>query len=152
MNKIFFVLLAGVLLLVGCGDPGPPFEPVATVDEIMHGILDPAADVLWASVGWILTEEGTEEIYPRNQEEWDQVEYAGITIMETGNLLMIGERAMDQEGWMETCRALVDIGKVVVEAALSQDPDEIFRIGGDVYDVCTSCHETYWVDDPTAQF
>lgn len=152
MNKAIFGLLAGAVLLAGCGDPAPPFHPVASVQEIMRGILDPAADVLWASVGTILTEESIEEIYPRNDEEWALVEYAGLTIMETGNLLMIGERAKDHEKWMESCQALVEVGKTVVDAALTQDPEEIFQIGGTVYDVCTSCHQTYWVDGSSAQF
>jgi hypothetical protein len=113
----------------------------------MHAIVDPAADVLWGSVGTIITAEGTEEIYPRSEEEWLVVEYACITLMESGNLLMIGERAVDQGDWMLMSQAMVDAGKTALDAARSRDPERIFAIGGDVYASCTACHEQYWVEE-----
>ena len=105
------------LLLSGCGNgsgaesgpkPGPPFKAVATVAEIMHDVVYPNADEVWESVGTIITMEGTEEIYPRSEDQWIAVEGSATTLMEAGNLLMMEGRAKDAERWMERARALVD--------------------------------------------
>jgi len=145
MRSIVLVLLT-VSVLAGCGPSPPPFKPVLTINEIMTGIVDPAADVLWASVGTIITLEGREEIYPRNEEEWRVVTNATMTMMEAGNLLMIGERAVDDDEWMRMAQDFVDIGKRAMEAAASHEPQRVFDIGGEVYAACSACHERYWIE------
>ncbi len=149
MRTIVLVVLLSVML-AGCGPSPPPFKPVLTVDEIMHGIVDPAADVLWASVGTIITVEGREEIYPRSEEEWTVVTNATMMLMEAGNLLMIGDRAIDDEEWMRMAGDFVDVGKLAMEATASHDPQRVFDIGGEVYAACTACHERYWVEDASS--
>ena len=42
----------------------PPFQPVSTVDQLMHDVVYPHAQEVWKSVGTIVTIEGTEEIRP----------------------------------------------------------------------------------------
>src|SRR5688572_22232492 len=39
----------------------PPFHNVANVKQVMNWIIEPNADVLWDSVGTIITEQGREE-------------------------------------------------------------------------------------------
>lgn len=149
----------GLLVLAGaCTPPAPepslpPFAPMATTAELMHAVVDPAADVLWASVGSIVTVEGTEDFFPRSEEEWVVIENAAVVLMESGNLLMIGDRAPDQDRWMTMSRNLIDAGKLALTAAQSRNPDEIFRIGGDVYAACDGCHQLYWVEgaDPDGE-
>jgi hypothetical protein len=119
---------------------------MATTSELMHAVVDPAADVLWASVGSIVTKEGVEDFFPRTEDEWMRIENAAVVLMESGNLLMIGDRAEDQQEWMTMARGLVDVGKLALDAARSRNPDEIFRIGGDVYAACEGCHQRYWVE------
>jgi hypothetical protein len=142
-------------LLVGsCAQPAPeppPFKPIATTIELMRSVVDPAADVLWGSVGSIVTAEGTEDFFPRSEEEWIVVENACVVLMESGNLLMIGDRARDRGDWMTHAQGLVDAGRLALDAARSRNPDQIFAIGGEVYASCDSCHQKYWVEgtDPT---
>ena len=85
----------------------PPFKPVANVQQLMHDVVYPNADLVWESVGTIISYEGTEEIYPRNDEEWAAVQSSAVILTEAGNLLMIGSRAKDTEVWMERAQALV---------------------------------------------
>ena len=142
-------LLLGALAATACQPPAPPpppFKPIATTAELMHAVVDPSADVLWASVGSIVTTEGIEDFYPRTEEEWIKIENAATVLMESGNLLMIGERAQDQAGWMTLSQGLIDAGKLALTAAQSRNPDEIFRIGGEVYAACDACHQQYWVE------
>jgi hypothetical protein len=139
--------LTGALSLAACAPPPPPlppFKPMATTPELMLAVVDPAADVLWASVGSVVTAEGVEDFFPRTEEEWIRIENAAVTLMESGNLLMIGDRAQDQAQWMTLSQGLVDAGKLALTAAQSRNPDEIFRIGGDVFAACDGCHQIYW--------
>lgn len=153
MRRISLLALTAFLMAAGCRQAPreppstpPPFKPAASVLELMTSVVDPSADVLWASVGTIMTEDGVEEIFPRTEEEWVAIENACVVLMESGNLLMIGDRAVDNGAWMENAQALVDAGQLALEAARARDPDEIFAIGGEVYAVCDSCHQSYWVE------
>lgn len=149
MRPILFAGGACVLLLIGCGQPPaepPPFQPIATTKELMHAVVDPAADVLWGSVGSIVTAEGTDDFFPRTDEEWIAVENACFVLMESGNLLMIGDRAQDSGEWMRLSRGLVEAGQLALAAARSRNADRIFMIGGEVYAACDGCHQRYWVE------
>ncbi len=143
-----FLLSIGLLSAVGCGgDPGPPFEARATVKELMVSVVDPAADVLWDSVGTVISEEGVDEWYPKTDEEWATVRNAAVTIMESGNLLMMEGRARDQGAWMDLSRAMIDAGAAALEAAAAKNPDAVFAVGETVYVACDRCHGLYWIDD-----
>src|SRR5688572_14643450 len=136
------------LVFAACAQPPepPPFKPMATTLELMKSVVDPAADVLWGSVGSIVTAEGTDDFFPRSEEEWIVIENACVVLMESGNLLMIGDRVKDRDQWMELSSSLVDAGKLALDAARSRNPDRIFEIGGEVYAACDNCHQKYWIE------
>lgn len=145
-DKVVLALTLG--LAAACGEPsGPPFKPMADVKGVMVSIVDPAADVLWDSVGTVISEEGVDEWYPETDEEWATVRNAAVVITEAGNLLMIGERARDNELWMEMSRGLIDAGAAAVAAADTRNPDEVFAVGETIYRACDQCHGHYWIDD-----
>lgn len=127
-------------------DPPPPpvdFRPAGDVKQLMNSILDPSADVIWESVGTIVTEAGTEEIVPSNDEEWANVRNHGVMLAEAGNLLMIGSRARDQGEWTRYSHALTEAGQVVMKAAEAKNRDALFEAGGQLYTVCLACHQHY---------
>ena len=143
-----FVCVVPLLVLFACGEPeGPPFKPMVDVKRLMVSIVDPAADVLWDSVGTVISEEGVDEWYPKTDEEWAAVENSAIVLMESGNLLMIGERARDQTAWMQMSRQMIDAAAEALAAAESKDPDAVFAVGETVYFACDRCHGLYWIDD-----
>jgi hypothetical protein len=148
MLKVFLALPLACPVLFACSDAaGPPFKPVASVKELMVSIVDPAADVVWDSVGTVISEEGVDEWYPKTEEEWAKVRNSAVVIMESGNLLMIGDRARDKLVWMELSQALVDAGAAAVKAADSRDPEAVFAVGETIYVACDRCHNLYWVGD-----
>ena len=150
MSNALLVAVVAVPLfaLFACGEPeGPPFKPMVDVKQLMVSIVDPAADVLWDSVGTIISEEGVDEWYPKTDEEWAAVENSAIVLMESGNLLMIGDRARDQQAWMQMSRQMIDAAAEALAAARSKDPDAVFAVGETVYFACDRCHGLYWIDD-----
>lgn len=144
-TTLVMVVSAGTILVSGCNRP-PPYKPVADVKQVMRSVTDPAADVVWGSVGTIVTAQGTEERFPKTDEEWDAVLNGALAMTESGNLLMMGIRAKDTGDWMKLSQALIDVGVRTIKAAEAKDKDAIFLLGGEIYDVCTACHQTYAVD------
>lgn len=111
----------------------------------MNAMIDPAADVIWGAVGTIVSAEGTEERAPKTDEEWAAVLNSALVVSESGNLLMMSPRAKDAGEWMKQSQALIDVGLLAVKAAQARDKDAVFTVGGDIYNVCASCHQTYMV-------
>jgi hypothetical protein len=138
-------------LLAACGAPPAeqteqaeqPFAAVADMPELMLTVVEPAAEYYWDAVGWIDDASGTTEIQPRTDEEWEAVRNAAFVIAESGNLLMMGDRALPEAGWIPMSRALVDVGRLAIRAAESRDPLEVFNAGAEVYYVCTNCHAAF---------
>ena len=131
-------------VLVGCGQPAPPYKPVADVKQLMQGIVDPSADVVWESVATIYTQAGIEERRPRNEEEWANVRNHAMMLTEAGNLLMMPSRAKDGDDWMKMSQELIDISAVALRAAEAKSIDGLYDVGGRIDEVCEKCHKKYW--------
>lgn len=145
-----FVALGCALAAFGCAhqppSAEPPFKPVTTVLELMESVIAHAAEVYWESVSVTVDEEGVHERNPQTDEEWETVWAAGLTIAESGNLLMMEPRAVDGGAWMQFAVSLVDAGVEAAAAAEAHDVERVFAAGEQVYNVCTACHLRYMPD------
>ena len=152
MGSKIRVLSVVAALMVACnsGDVGPsspPFTPVADVKQIMEMVIDPAAEVVWESVGFVITADGEQEVLPRNDAEWAVVRNSAMILAESGNLLMIGDRAKGEGPWMIMSRSLIEAGKATLEAVEAKDVDAVFAVGERLYNACETCHVLYWYDE-----
>lgn len=142
MNK--WALTIAVIWLSGCArQTAPPIKAVATLEEVMHGMVIPNAEVVWKNSGTIFTAKGVEERKPKSDDEWLAVEASAITLTEAGNLLMMEGRAKDNGRWMDRARALREAGDSVHKAAKAKDVDALFARGGDLFEACQGCHFDY---------
>lgn len=133
------------LACAGCTVPQstPPYRPVATVDELMEGVVAHAAEVYWESVSTVIDESGINEIFPESDEEWEEVWAAALSLAEAGNLLLMPPRAVPDADWTRFSLALVDAGRVAADAALGRDPEAVLAAGEQVYNACLDCHERF---------
>ncbi|OLC51656.1 MAG: hypothetical protein AUH43_02210 [Acidobacteria bacterium 13_1_40CM_65_14] len=145
MRTIVMLLALGAIVSFGCGGgpQPPPFKPVADVKQLMQGAIDPSADVIWEATGTIISKDGVLERRPKNQAEWDTVRNAAIMLTESGNLLMMSPRAKDGDVWMKRSQEMIDTGVAAWKAAEAKNVDQLFTIGGDVYEACSHCHQEY---------
>jgi hypothetical protein len=144
MRSTLPFLLAGAALTAACGGPPPPpFKVVADNKLLMQSTIDPNASVIWDSVKQIVTKDGTEDIRPRTEEQWADVRHAAVTLAESGNLLMLVPRAKDGDEWMKRAQELITTGEAAIRAADARNADQLFTVGGDIYDACTNCHKKY---------
>ena len=144
--------LLTLLVLGACGaDAGDSadagsFELVADVGQLMNTILEPAADFYWDAVGWIIDENGTLAIAPSSDEEWELVRNAAYVMAESGNLLMMQGRGADDETWGAMSLAMVQVGRLAIEAAEAKNTAAVFDAGAEVYAVCSACHARYAIE------
>ena len=140
------IVLAALLFPAGCAPDASesiPFEAVADGRQLMVSVIEPAAEVYWDAVGVIMDPEGTHEIEPRSDEEWEAVENAAWVLAESGNLLLMEDRAQGREHWTRMSRSMIEVGRRAVDAAVARDPQAVFDMGAEVYFVCTGCHAVY---------
>jgi mono/diheme cytochrome c family protein len=137
---------AAAVVVSACSDGGtqrPPFKPIVDTGTLMESFIEPSADVIWLSVGTIVTAAGEEHIRPKTEEEWTNVRNAAVAVSEAGNLLMMEPRALDADEWMRLSQAMVDTGAEAIKAADAKDPDAMFEAGAQIYAVCSNCHAKY---------
>ncbi len=142
------LILLAAALQSGCGDlPAPPpasaVRPVLSLKQLMEWVIDPAADAVWDSVKTIITEQGTKEIAPQTQEQWDAVRNGAAMLAESSNLLMMHTRARDQGEWIAAASRLAESAAKALRAAGSKDAAGVFAAGGEIYDACSACHRRY---------
>src|SRR5689334_10358225 len=87
------------------------YRPVGDVPDLMAGVVEPAAEVYWDAVGIIVDSAGEHQIAPQTEEDWLAVRAAAYTVAESGNLLMMPERALDQGAWIAMSQSLVEVGQ-----------------------------------------
>lgn len=143
------LMLVPATLLVGCAeatDPMPPFLPAGDVAHTMAHVIEPAADKIWDSSGFVLTEAGEENLAPTTEAGWLEVKHGASVVAEAGNLLMMPSRSQGRDEWIAISRGLVEVGQQAIAAADAQDDDALFDAGAALYGVCLSCHQIYWSD------
>jgi len=117
--------------------------PVASIKQIMNTITNPAAFVVYEAVGTKSTINGVEEIAPQNDEEWAKVAGAAAAVVESGNLLLMSGRAIDNGDWVKMTHDFMDQGRKALKAAEAKDKDGIVEAGGDLNTTCDNCHARY---------
>jgi hypothetical protein len=139
-----------ILLVSSCAQqaeqapaPTPQFRIVTGTHEVMEGLVAPAADTVWKSVGTIVTEKGIEEIRPKDDVEWEIVEHAALGVAEAGNLLLLEGRAVDQEDWVKFTHDMMDKAVEASKIALAKDADQMLVAGSNLYETCVACHMKY---------
>jgi hypothetical protein len=118
----------------------PPFDTTVSVKDLMANMMDPTADVVWESVGTVMTKEGTFERAPQTDEEWNNVKAHAIMLVEAGNLLMLPARSGGNAEWIKLAQDMIAQSKRMIAAAEKHDRQAVFDVGSDLYDRCVNCH------------
>lgn len=140
--------LALIFMIVGCSERPQatmPFQATANVHDLMYWVIEPAADGIWDSAGFVITQDGEQDLQPTTAQGWDQVRNSATLVAESGNLLMMPGYRADEEDWVEYAQGLIRTGLQARAAAQARDADALFEAGGAIYNVCRACHSKYVV-------
>jgi hypothetical protein len=116
---------------------------VATIKQIMNGIVTPNATAVYDSVGTIVSLEGVKEIAPQNDEEWTALGDKAASLVESGNLLLIGDRVLDSGDWVTMTKAFMDAAQTALKAAQAKDTDAVLSASEIINQTCDNCHAKY---------
>ena len=122
----------------------PAIKPVASVKQLMRGIVAPAATVVFESVSTTVSAAGIEEKQPKTDEEWAELGSSAAALVEAGNLLVMGDRAIDRGEWVMMTQALMDAGTEALKAADTKSAEGILAAGEHINTSCDNCHQRYW--------
>jgi hypothetical protein len=148
---------------------GPEYAPTATIKEIMLGIVDPSADVVWGAVTTVMSESGTVETVPKSDAEWATARFGALRLAEASNLLMMPGRTVGHPGeksetpgielepremdaliaknpelWNSHAKALHTVSLEAIQAIDAKDSNTLFEIGEHIERACETCHTNYW--------
>ena len=145
MRMILLLLCAASSPCVLSQTMSPAQQAFTSLDmhQFMMWVIDPAADGVWESVGWISDEKGDREIMPKTDTEWETVRNSAATLAEAINLLALEPRARDQDEWVKSVRAVNQVARRAMRAAISRDAQAVFEAGSDLENACESCHIRY---------
>ena len=145
----------------------PAVDPTVTIQELMAGQVDPAADALWDSVAIIVSAAGVEERRPRTEADWKAVRLQALTLMETTKFLGLQGRRVasqttpqgpgelsppeiqrridaDHDAFVRFAGALGIAAQQALAAIDARDPQRLMDAGGVIDSACEACHLTYW--------
>jgi hypothetical protein len=117
--------------------------PVASVKQIMKGIVGPAANVVFNAVSTTVSSKGTEEKAPQTEAEWETVGNSAAALIESGNLMLIGSRVVDKGDWVKQSQAMMEAGRVALKAVQDKSADQLLASGEAVNMSCDGCHLKY---------
>lgn len=173
-KALLLALLGGAL--AACGNqpvpaaaPANNFRPRASIAEVMESVIVPSADVLWNATAYDISAEGVKDFSPKTDEDWERVEWAGVTLAEGLNALLIPGRRVappgtvsespehelnpeqieailerEPEVWVWFVHALDDTVQEIQEAIRKRDLHALNEAGGALDEVCENCHLHFW--------
>jgi len=146
-------------------------KPIVSVKELMRDMIDPASDYVFDAIGTVDSKDGTVEIQPRTQADWDRLRVGGVMLAEGIYLLKI-PRAFAPPGdennstgpdpeelppaqikakleadpvlWNAKIEALRNVGLEVLDIVKRKDVKELWDAAENLDEACESCHIAYW--------
>ena len=130
MRIALFVAVCMVPALLAQAPP-EPFQPVGTMKQLMVEIIHPASNEILL----VVNRGGPDE-----EREWAAVKRSAMTLAESGNLLIMRNRA---PGWVSDARALTDVGRRAYQAADMRDREALVALTESLDASCTNCHKHF---------
>ncbi len=133
-----------IFCLASCTASEEGDAPQASAKTMMADHVQPTAEVYWNAVQYISDENGSREIVPESEAEWQRTEQAAQKLKKLGEDLKLPEYAANRgSDWKDFAQGLVDAAGQAEQAAKAHSPDKVLEAGGTVYNVCSACHEVY---------
>jgi hypothetical protein len=108
-------------------------RPVATMMDLMLDWVTPVSNAVFDSA--------IEP--PTDDEDWTALARKARLLAESGNLLMMPERARDSGAWLALAREQVESTLAAVRAIEAKDLEGLSKASDAIYDTCTKCHNQY---------
>jgi hypothetical protein len=129
---VFALLFMPALLAQTPSDT--PLQPVATMKQLMLDVIHPASNSVLLAINRV----GPAAVM--NDQEWADVRRGAMTLAESGNLLIMRNRAA---AWVAAAKLMMDAGTAAYKAADAKDVRALAAVGDRIDLSCTTCHKQY---------
>jgi hypothetical protein len=146
-------------------------KPIVSVKELMRDFIDPASDYVFDAIGTVDSKNGTVEIQPRTQADWDRLRVGGTMLAEGVSLLKVprpfappgdennstgpdaeelspaqikAKLEADPVLWNAKIEALRNVGLEVLDIVKRKDVKDLWDAAENLDEACESCHIAYW--------
>ena len=192
-TRVGLVLLSATMAACSSPAPAPPqtinapqgaalwgdVKPVVSVRELMKYMIDPLADNIFNAVSSTVTKQGTVDVEPRTEEDWNKIRVGAISLAEGADLLKIrrpfaapgdeshgaGPDAVelspaeiarkverDPVEWNARIEALRNVALEALDVVKRKDVKELWDVGENLDNACEACHRSYWYPGEGAEF
>ena len=130
--RIAALILAGASAVAQA--PSETSPPAATMKQLMVDLIHPASNEILLTVF---------RGGPKDGKEWAGLRRSALTLAESGTLLTMWGRALDQGDWQKDAKLLADAGAAVYKAAQAKDAKALAAVAERLDASCTACHRQY---------
>lgn len=144
--SLLMFVAGGVLFFIGARNltrTPASSAPVASVKQLMRGIVGPSSRAIYDAVSTTVTEKGTEEVFPRSDGEWETVASHAMALVEAANLLKVDDRAKDRGAWIRLSDSMAKAAMQSYRAAAQKSTDALLASGEVLNNSCENCHREY---------
>ena len=106
-------------------------QPIATMKQLMLDVIHPQSNTLL-----LLVHRGG----PNSDSDWTEARGSAMTLAESGNLLIMRNRATD---WVADATLLRDAGAAAYKAAEAKDAKTLASVVDRIDASCTTCHKHF---------
>lgn len=117
--------------VVSAQAPPDVLQPVATMKQLMLDVIHPASNSVLLSIS---------RGGPSDDKEWADVRRGAMTLAESGNLLIMRNRAA---AWVADAKLLTDAGTAAYKAADAKDGRALSALADRIDASCTTCHKRF---------
>jgi cytochrome c556 len=87
-----------------------------------------------------------DEYVPKNGEDWEKLDHAAVTLIQTGKLLKISNVAKDNPDWPKDADRLIAQVEAARAAVKERNLENLLKAGDEINEACTGCHNKYFED------
>ncbi len=152
---------------------------MVSVRELMRYTIDPLADNIFNAVGSVVTKQGTVDLEPKTDADWEKIQIGAVTLAEGIYLLKVprpftppgdennstGPEAVelspaqitakvekDPVEWNARIEAVRNVAREVLDIVKRKDVSELWDAGENLDHACENCHKSYWYPGENAEF
>lgn len=130
------VIRAGIVFVVlaAAQAQGPGYKEIANTGQLMQGLIQPASSAI---------AEAAKDQGPQDNRAWRTALTNAVILQEGAQLLLVGSRAKDQDGWVKASNTMADAAAAVQKAAQAKDVAGFQAASKDLGTSCQGCHSVY---------
>ena len=114
------------------------WKSVPELQDVMDAMVEVNAEILWNVA--------IEEKAPKNIDDWEALDHAAVTLIETGKFLKVSNLAKENPDWPKDADTFISTVEAARAAVKQRNLEGLLKAGDNINEACTGCHNKYFED------